>query len=164
MAARVLLVDDYRLVVEGLTNLLSAHGHQVAATSADGWEALTQARKHRPDLILMDVRMPRCDGLAATKLIKAQMPEIRIVMLTTSAEDDDLFEAVRSGACGYLLKSMGGEEFAQSQAGLEQGIPPFSPGLAAKIFQEFARQSQLPSPPAKVPRERPDLVVKRLPD
>jgi two-component system NarL family response regulator len=138
---RVLIVDDHRLVVEGLTNLLAAHGFEVVATAADGEEAVAQTQRHRPDLVLMDIRMPRCDGLAATRLIKARMPEVRIVMLTTSAEDDDLFESIRSGACGYLLKSMGGDEFAASLAALERGVPPFSPGLAEKILREFARLS-----------------------
>jgi DNA-binding NarL/FixJ family response regulator len=141
---RVLLVDDHRLVIEGLTNLLAAHGIEVVATAADGLEALERAREHRPDLILMDIRMPRCEGLAATRLIKAEMPAARIVMLTTSAEDDDLFEAVKSGASGYLLKSMGGEAFIESLAGIEQGIPPFSPGIAARILAEFARQAAHP--------------------
>lgn len=142
---RVLIVDDHRLVVEGLTNLLTAHGFDIVATAADGEEALAKARRHRPDLVLMDIRMPRCDGLKATRLIKAQMPEVRVVMLTTSAEDEDLFEAIRGGACGYLLKSMSGEEFAASLAALEQGVPPFSPGLAEKIMREFARLSAGPA-------------------
>jgi DNA-binding NarL/FixJ family response regulator len=92
----------------------------------------------------MDIRMPRCDGLAATRLIKARMPEIKIVMLTTSADDQDLFESIKSGACGYLLKSVSGNEFIQALRGLEQGVPPFSPGLAAKILTEFARQAEQP--------------------
>jgi DNA-binding NarL/FixJ family response regulator len=136
---RVLLVDDHNLMVEGLTNLLTAHGIEVVGAAGDGLEALAAAQQCHPDLILMDIRMPRCDGLAATRLIKAQMPKLRIVMLTTSAEDDDLFEAIKSGACGYLLKSMSGHHFTQALLGLEQGAPPFSPGLAAKILHEFAR-------------------------
>src|SRR5512134_2251969 len=101
---RILLADDNRLLLEGLTNLLSAHGLDVVATAADGVEAVDRTRVHRPDVVLMDVRMPRCDGLRATRRIKAELPETRIVMLTTSAEDGDMFEAIRSGACGYLLK------------------------------------------------------------
>ena len=141
MAMRVLIVDDNRLLVEGLTNLLEAHGFEVVATAANGEEAVARTQRHHPDLVLMDIRMPHCDGLAATRLIKARMPEVRVVMLTTSAEDDDLFESIRSGACGYLLKSMSGEEFAASLAALEQGTPPFSPGLAEKILREFARRA-----------------------
>ncbi len=147
---RVLLVDDHRLVVEGLTNLLTAHGIEVVGAACDGREAVVAAQRLRPDLILMDIKMPRCDGLAATRLIKAEMPDARIVMLTTSAEDEDLFEAIKSGACGYLLKSASGQQFVDSLAGLEQGIPPFSPGLAATLLREFARLAGSSSDPPSV--------------
>ena len=124
--------------------------------ASDGFEALARARVHRPDVVLMDVRMPRCDGIAATRLIKAELPETRIVMLTTSVDDADLFEAVRSGACGYLMKSVSGDELFEALVGLEQGIPPLSPGLAAKLLQEFARRSKGAGGPAdpKVDRDR----------
>lgn len=138
---RILLADDNRLLVEGLTNLLAAHGFEVVAVASDGNEALARARVHRPDVVLMDVRMPRCDGIAATRLIKAEMPDMRIVMLTTSTDDEDLFEGIRSGASGYLLKSVSGDELVEGLAGLEQGVPPLSPGLAAKLLKEFARRS-----------------------
>jgi DNA-binding NarL/FixJ family response regulator len=138
---RVLLADDHRLIVEGLSNLLAVHSIEVAGIAGDGLEAVALAQQLHPDLILMDIRMPRCDGLSATRQIKAQQPEIKIVMLTTSAEDQDLFESVKSGACGYLLKSMSGEAFIEALRGLEQGIPPFSPGMAAKLLSEFARMA-----------------------
>jgi DNA-binding NarL/FixJ family response regulator len=92
-----------------------------------------------PDLILMDLNMPVCDGLAATRLIKAQRPEIKIVVLTASGEDQDLFAAVQSGARGYLLKSISGKAFIEALKDLNEGIPPFSPGLAARLLDEFAR-------------------------
>ena len=136
---RVLLVDDNRLLLEGLANLLDAHGVQVAGMAKDGLEAVSLAKSLRPDLILMDLRMPLCNGLDATRRIKARQPEIKIVILTTSAEDDDLFESVKSGACGYLIKSMSGDAFIEALQGLEQGVPPFSPGLAAKLINEFTR-------------------------
>ena len=136
---RILLVDDHRLLVEGLRNLLTSHGIEVVGAAGDGLEAVAQARALNPDLILMDIRMPRCNGLCATRLIKAKQPEVKIVMLTTSAEDEDLFEAIKSGACGYLVKSVGGDEFIEALCGLEQGVPPFSPGLAARLLAEFAR-------------------------
>jgi DNA-binding NarL/FixJ family response regulator len=138
---RVLLVDDNRLLIEGLSNLLAAHGIEVAGMAKDGLEGIALARSLKPDLILMDIRMPHCNGLEATRRIKAQQPELKIVMLTTSAEDDDLFESIKSGACGYLIKSMSGEAFIEALHGLEEGIPPFSPGLAAKLLGEFARLS-----------------------
>jgi DNA-binding NarL/FixJ family response regulator len=86
--------------------------------------------------------MPGCDGLTATRLIKAQRPEMKILILTTSAEDEDLFEAIKSGACGYLLKVTSGPAFIEALHGLEQGIPPFSPGLADRLLREFARLSE----------------------
>jgi two-component system NarL family response regulator len=138
---RVLLVDDHRLLVEGLTNLLEAHGVEIAGTAHDGCEAVAAARALRPDVILMDISMPNCDGLTATRLIRAQWPEARIVILTTSAQDKDLFEAVKSGACGYLLKSMDAGELVEALGQAQEGIPPFSPGLAAKLLSEFQRMA-----------------------
>ena len=103
---RVLLADDHMLMLEGLQNLLEAHGIEVAGTARDGREAAELARKLRPDVILMDIRMPVWDGLQATRVIKAELPETKVIVLTTSAESEDLFEAVKSGATGYLLKSL----------------------------------------------------------
>ncbi len=142
---RVLLADDHRLLVEGLTNLLTAHGIEVAGVALDGRQAVTQALALNPDLILMDLRMPVCDGLAATRLIKAQRPAIKVVILTTSAEDHDLFAAIQSGASGYLLKSIGGSAFIDALRGLEEGAPPFSPGLAERLLAEFSRLASLPT-------------------
>jgi DNA-binding NarL/FixJ family response regulator len=138
---RVLLADDHPLFLDGLTNLLNGRGVQVVGTARDGYEALEKARNLRPDAILMDIQMPRCDGLCATRLIRAELPEIKIVMLTMSSEDDDLFEAIKSGACGYLLKTQDTEEFFAGLMELSRGEPPFSPGLAAKILRQFSRQT-----------------------
>jgi len=105
----------------------------------------------------MDIRMPRCDGLAATRKIKALQPEIKILMLTTSAEDQDLFESIKSGASGYLLKSISGNAFIEALRGLEQGTPPFSPGLASRLLSEFAKLSsaeELSSGPTSRPKDR----------
>jgi len=136
---KVLIVDDHDLMVEGLCNMLGSKGFEVVGTAGDGQEGVEQALRLEPDLVLMDIRMPRCDGLAASRLIKVQRPDMKIVMLTTSAEDEDLFEAIRSGACGYLLKSTKGAAFVEALHGLEDGAPPFSPGLAARLLREFAR-------------------------
>ena len=136
-ALRVLLADDNRLLIEGLKNLLAAYGIEVLGTAGDGLEAVALAEELHPDLILMDIRMPRCDGLEATRQIKARQPETKIVMLTTSAEDADLFESIKSGATGYLIKSISGDAFIEALHGLEQGVPPFSPGLASKLLIEF---------------------------
>jgi two-component system NarL family response regulator len=137
---RVLLADDHPLFLDGLKNLLSGRGVQVVGTARDGLEALEKARNLRPEVILMDIQMPRCDGLAACRLIKAELPEIKIVMLTMSSDDDDLFEAIKSGACGYLLKTQATEEFFKQLMELAHGEPPLSPGIAARILQRFSYQ------------------------
>ena len=140
---RVLLVDDHSLFLEGLRNLLVSEGIQVVGLAHDGLEALAQARRLHPEVILMDIQMPRCDGVAATRLIKAEMPEIKIVMLTMSEDEHDLFEAVKSGASGYLLKRLEATEFFSYLTELQAGHPPFSPGLAEKILKEFSQQSRM---------------------
>ena len=138
---RVLIVDDHRLMSDAISNLLAAHDIEVLGVASDGLEAIRRAQELHPDVILMDIRMPRCDGLSATRQIKALCPEIKILMLTTSAEDQDLFESIKSGASGYLLKSISGNAFIEALRGLEQGTPPFSPGLASRLLREFAKLS-----------------------
>ncbi len=134
---RVLLVDDNSLMLEGLQHLLKQHNITVAGVAVDGLEAIAQARDLRPDIILMDINLTGCDGLAATRLIKAGMPETRIIILTESADDKDLFEAIKSGASGYLLKNKGDEDLVEALEQVSQGIPPFSPGLAATIMNRL---------------------------
>ena len=138
---RVLLVDDHSLFLEGLRNLLVSEGIQVVGLANDGLEALAQARRLHPDVILMDIQMPRCDGVCATRLIKAELPECKVVILTMSEDEQDLFEAVKSGASGYLLKRLDAAEFFTYLAELHEGHPPFSPVLAEKILKEFSRQA-----------------------
>jgi two-component system NarL family response regulator len=141
---RVLLVDDHNLFLEGLENLLSSEGIQVVGRAHDGFDALGKARQLKPDVILMDIHMPNCDGVSATRLIKAEMPEIKIVMLTMSEDEGDLFEAVRSGASGYLIKSLDAENFFNYLQEFQEGHPPFSPGLAEKILKAFSMQDTKP--------------------
>ena len=147
---RVLLADDHTLMLEGLQNLLEAHGIEVAGTARNGREAAEQARRLRPDVVLMDIRMPEWDGLTATRVIKAEMPEVKVIVLTTSSESEDLFEAVKSGATGYLLKSMDAESLIDALNDAEQDIPPFAPGLAAKLLAQFAAGGGMP--PVEPPR------------
>ncbi len=141
-AMRVLLVDDHALFLEGLQNLLTARGIQVAGTARDGLEALEKARALSPDIILMDIRMPRCDGLAATRLIRAEMPASRIVMLTTSTQEADLFEAIKSGACGYLLKSLEAGPFISYLEGVVRGEAAIPRELASALLREFGRMAE----------------------
>jgi len=138
---RILLADDHSLFVEGLQNLLRAGGYEVVGAAADGLQALQLARELHPDLILLDIRMPNCDGLEATRLIKAELPKVQIVMLTTSAEDADLFEAIKSGASGYLLKNLKPNVLFNYLEGLARGEAPLSRELSADLLREYARQA-----------------------
>jgi DNA-binding NarL/FixJ family response regulator len=115
----------------------------VVGVAYDGLETLQLARELHPDLILMDVRMPNCNGLEATRLIKTELPEINIVMLTTSAEDEDLFEAIKSGASGYLLKNLKPNVLFNYLAGLERGEAPLSRELSTHLLREFAQPGSL---------------------
>jgi DNA-binding NarL/FixJ family response regulator len=138
---KVLLADDHPLFLDGLEDLLTSHGFEVVGKAHDGLVAVEQAHALRPDAILMDIRMPRLDGLTAARAIKAELPEIRIVMLTMSEVDEDLFQAIRMGASGYLIKSHSAEELLILLHGMERGEVVLSPGLAARILQEFSRQA-----------------------
>ncbi len=157
-----MLVDDHPLFLEGLRNLLTTRGYQVVGTAADGIEALTQARALHPDLILMDLKMPRCDGAAATRLIKAEMPTIQIAMLTVSEDEQDLFESIRNGACGYILKNLSADKFFTLLAALEQGEPAFAPGMSAKVLQEFARLASQPEDTAPAGDEAGSLTPRQV--
>jgi DNA-binding NarL/FixJ family response regulator/signal transduction histidine kinase len=134
---RVVIVDDHPLFTDGLRNMLAARGAQVIGMARDGLEAQAVIHALKPDLILMDVNMPRMNGLDATRLIKVKMPEAKIVMLTTSASEADLFEALRAGASGYLLKGMSGDAFFSTLAGVARGEAEFSAEMAQKILAEF---------------------------
>lgn len=134
---RVLLADDHPLFSDGLKNLLISRGLEAVGTARDGWEALEKARALHPDVVLMDVQMPRLDGLAATRLIKAEMPQVKVVMLTMDDGNDALFEAIKSGASGYLLKTEDTDVFFQSLLAMAESEAPLSRGLAARILKEF---------------------------
>ncbi len=136
---KVLLVDDHPIFLEGLKNLLILRGIDVVGTARDGWEAIEQAGVLVPDVILMDIIMPGCDGLAATRIIKARQPGIKVVMLTMSETDDNLFSAIKSGAFGYLLKTEDTDRLFAFLEGLLRGEVPLSPGLAGRILGEFTQ-------------------------
>jgi len=140
---KVLLVDDHPLFLDGLKTLLTVRGLEVVGTAGDGLEALEKARALKPEVILMDIQMPRINGLAATRLIKTEQPGVKIVMLTMSENEEDLYEAIKSGACGYLLKADETDKFFEQLLGLMRGEAPLSPGLASRVLEEFARQGRV---------------------
>ncbi|MBI4498054.1 MAG: response regulator transcription factor [Chloroflexi bacterium] len=152
---RVLLADDHALFRDGLASLLQAWDVEVVGQASDGLEAVEQALALRPDLVLMDIRMPRLGGLEATRRIKAVLPETKIAMLTVSDEERDLLEAIKAGAEGYLLKNMAGAEFGEMLAALARGEPTISRSLAGKLLREFGRQVRS-EPVAKVATELTD--------
>lgn len=140
---KIILADDYPLFLDAMQNLLVMRGYEVVATAVNGREAVEKVEAFRPDILLMDIFMPECDGLTATRLIKENCPECKIIMLTAAEDDDNLFEAVKSGASGYLLKNLRAEELFDLLSSLEKGEAIFSPGLADKILKEFVRNSKL---------------------
>jgi DNA-binding NarL/FixJ family response regulator len=141
---RVLLVDDHQLFREGLANILNNQpDFEVIAEAGDGLEAQIKARKLKPDLILMDVVMPGCDGLEATQRIKQDSPQTTIVMLTIREDDDNLFQAIRNGAQGYLLKNIRSKDMLEMLRLAVRGEAAITPAMGSRMLQEFRRISQL---------------------
>lgn len=138
---RVLIVDDHPLFRDGIVSLLHVRGHQVVGEASDGLEAVALARDLRPDLVLMDIQMPNMGGLEATRLIKAEAPDIKVVILTASDAEEDLFEAIKSGAQGYLLKNLKSEVLFDLISGVANGEAPISPKMAGKMLREFSLRS-----------------------
>jgi len=147
----ILLVDDHPLFLEGMTNLMAGRGMRVVGTASDGLEALEKARELHPDVILMDIEMPRCNGLEATRRIKAEIPDVKIVMLTVSGEERNLFEALQGGASGYLLKSLDAAELTALLDELLRGEVSLSPSLAKKMLEAFTRHKAPPAQPPSAP-------------
>ena len=134
---RIVLVDDQPLVRNGIASLLEAHGHVVVAEASDGQAGLEAVRKARPELVLMDLRMPVMDGLEATRLLKTEFPDLRIVILTVSDDERDLMEAVKSGAHGYLLKDLEADEFFEALDAVEHGESV----MPARLARHLCRSS-----------------------
>ncbi len=138
MATRVLIADDHPLFRDGVGALLKARGYDVVGEASDGLEALDKARESNPDLVLMDINMPRLDGLAATRILTTEKPSTHVVMLTVSDGEENLFEAIKSGAIGYLLKNTETDTFFAMIEGATKDEAPISRQLAGKILREFA--------------------------
>jgi len=142
---RVLLADDHSLFREGLAGILNAQpDFEVVGEASDGLEALVKAQELAPGLILMDINMPGCDGLEATQQIKRELSDVTIVMLTVRDEDEKLFQAIRAGAQGYLLKSIRSRKLVTLLRGAMRGEAAITATLAGRILEEFRRQGQQP--------------------
>jgi DNA-binding NarL/FixJ family response regulator len=151
---KLVIADDHALFRESLKALLEARGYTVLAEAKNGREAVALAHRHKPDVLLMDLAMPEVDGLSATRLIAADLPEVKVVILTASDDDQSLFEAVKSGAQGYLLKNLDAGDFFEQLDRVARGEPALTPALARKLMREFAK-------PAPSRTEDPDALTER---
>jgi DNA-binding NarL/FixJ family response regulator len=149
---RVLIADDHALFRDGLRSLLEARGVDVVAEARNGREAIDLTRRHAPEIVLMDLTMPETSGLEATRAISASQPDVRVVVLTASEEDADLFEAIKSGAQGFLPKDIEADQLFEMLEGVTRGEPALTPGLARKLLNEFAQ-------PAPARQSEPDALL-----
>ncbi len=153
---RILIADDHALFRDSLRSLLTARDYDVVGEASNGQEAVTLAWRLKPDLVLMDLMMPDVDGLTATRQLVAELPEVKVVILTASDDDANLFEAIKAGAKGYLLKDLESAQFFSFLDGVGRGEPALTPALARKLLEEFAR----PKPPTKTQQD-PDALTER---
>lgn len=157
---RILLVDDHVLFRKGVGALLNNHPQmEVVGEAGNGREAIQLARELLPDLILMDINMPECSGLEATQQIKREMPCVRIVMLTVADDDRNLFEAIKNGAQGYLLKNLEPDQLFEMLESISRGEAPLSGVIAAKILKEFSQPAQTA---ATEPEVMDDLTAREV--
>ncbi len=163
---RVLVADDQKVVREGIVMLLGLlPGIEVVGAAVDGEEAVRLVAEHAPDVVLMDLRMPRCDGVEATRRIRSDYPGTEVVILTTYADDDSLFPALEAGARGYLTKDAGGEEIARAITDVRSGAAGLSPQIQARLLERIARGGAGAEPAAAPERSaRPGPVAPQLPD
>ncbi len=137
---RILLVDDQAMFREGLRTLLATQpDFEVVGEAANGEEALRLCSSERPEIVLMDLRMPILDGVAATRRIRAAHPDTRVIVLTTFDDDEDIFEGLRAGAVGYLLKDAGSPKLFEAVRATARGESFLQPSVAARVVAEFAR-------------------------
>ncbi|MFE5241813.1 MULTISPECIES: response regulator [unclassified Streptomyces] len=160
MNARVVVADDQAVVREGIVMLLGLlPGIEVVGAARDGDEAVALVAETSPDVVLMDLRMPRCDGVEATRRIRKEYPATQVVVLTTFADDDSLFTALQAGARGYLTKDARGEEIAQAVAAVMSGEAGLSPKVQRRLLERVTAQPAMTGAP--VPAELPDGLTPR---
>ena len=158
--ARILIADDHDLIREGLRAVLSGEADlEVVGEATDGQEAVQMCRSLKPDLVLMDVRMPKSDGLEATRAIKEEMPGVSVVMVTMHENPDYLLEAIRVGAAGYILKDAEGERLVGAVRRTLNGESPLNEELAMRLLRSLAREQKQPS---QTTPEPPTLTAQEL--
>ena len=144
---RVLLADDHILFRQGLAALLAkCEGIEVVGEADNGLEAVSLAKELMPDIILMDIAMPVCDGLEATRRISRELPYIKVMMLTASDADQDVFESIQNGARGYLIKDIQKRQLCDAITGIARGEAFLSGSIASRILDEFKRPSEVRLP------------------
>ncbi len=167
MTVRLLLVDDQALVRDGFRMILEAQPDlEVVAEAATGADAVRLAREHRPDLVLMDIRMPQMDGIEATQRILGEQPDVRVLILTTFDLDEHVYDALRAGASGFLLKDVGRDELVSAVRVVARGDALLAPSVTRRLLADFARtRPAAGSPPTDPPvdaltaRERETLAL-----
>jgi DNA-binding NarL/FixJ family response regulator len=159
---RIVLADDHALFRDGVSSLLQAWGHVVVGHAADGAEAVELVVRLDPDLVLMDVRMPRMSGVEATRAIAAVRPETPIVMLTVSEDEEDLFAAIRAGARGYLLKDLEAAQLRSMIDAVARGDAAITPATAARIIRHLSSLEAATDEPAADRLTARELEVLRL--
>ncbi len=170
MPIRVAIVDDQALIREGLTIILGANADiEIVGQAGDGYEAIRVVEQVEPDLVLMDIKMPHLDGIAATRRIKEHPPKTQVLILTTYSDDDLVFEGIRAGAAGYLLKDITRDTLADAVRGAARGEAQIDPAVASKVLAEFQRMATVlrrrsgPPGAAEPPPERASSVRDVLP-
>jgi DNA-binding NarL/FixJ family response regulator len=159
---RVVLADDQRLVRESLGTLLGLlDGIELVASAADGEEAVTLADLHKPEVVLMDLRMPRLDGIEATRRLRESQPEVSVIALTTYADDESVLGALRAGARGYLTKDAGSDDIRKAILTVASGEAALDPAVQHHVVSALASETVVPDCDAPVDRELPDELTPR---
>ncbi len=157
---RILIVDDHPLFRDGVAALLGVWGHEVVGQAANGADAIALTERLSPDLVLMDVRMPGLSGVETTRILKERRPSVAIVMVTVSEDEDDLFNAIKAGAQGYLLKNIESAQFRLMLEAVERGEAAITPATASRILHEYLHKDEAhPDPDRLTERERQVLQL-----
>lgn len=164
MMIRLMLADDHRMLREGLSRSMSEHGFDVVGEARDGAEAVNMAQRLTPDVILMDVSMPEMDGVEACRQVRAAVPDTKVVMLTMHADQEVLANAIRAGACGYLVKDCSTEEIAGAVRTVFSGEVALSPQLAASMLDEVRKLATVPPREDRVVTKREEEVLQLIAD